>query len=134
MYKKARPIWKRFVPRLIHCITIHHTNRDLLPGSSDVQKQITYGDHAFLRHKEYGGRIKSAFVLPFCSDTQNNVRVVGYAESNWRDNSRNHQCVYLVLMDTEYIIDAFIAGSRCGKYTEEIVGIIEKYQLNDNNT
>ena len=99
---------------------------NLLPGSSDVQKQITYGDHAMLRHGEYEGRIKNAFVLPFRSDSDEKIQVVGYAESNWRENENSYQRVYVLLMDTEYLIRAFIAGEHGGKHFEEIMENIEK--------
>ena len=106
-----------------------HNDMNQLPGSSDVQKQITYGDHAMLRHKEYGGRIKSAFVLPFCSDSEEKIRVVGHAKSNWLNEHKSHQYVYLVLMDAEYLIDNYLTDEHCGRYLEEMADLIEEYSL-----
>lgn len=102
-----------------------YDNIDLLPGSSDVQKQITYGDHAKYRHAEYEGRIKNAFILPFCSCFMDKVQNIGYAESNWREGEDSHQKVHLILIDSEYLIDAFLAGKHGGVYMDEIARVID---------
>jgi hypothetical protein len=104
---------------------------ELLPGSSDVQKQITYGDHAKLRHKEYDGRIENAFVLPFHSDSKEKIKTAGYAESSWRDNRDSYQRVYLLLMDTDYLIESFLAGQAKKNKQKEIVDIIERFIYNN---
>ncbi len=101
-----------------------YDNDNLLPGSSDVQKQITYGDHAKLRHEEYDGRIKNAFILPFCSTSEKKILNVGHAESNWRENNESHQQVHLLLMDSEYLINKFLNNQREEKSIEEMARIV----------
>ncbi|MHA2788682.1 LlaJI family restriction endonuclease [Corynebacterium sp. S7] len=81
-----------------------------LPGSADINKQITYGDFAFLKH---GNNVQNAFLLPFRQDDSylGPIRKVGTAVPNWRDGQlHQHERIQAILIDTKSLFDWFLGN------------------------
>lgn len=83
-----------------------------LPHTDSIQKQITYGEYAFL-NKDYE-KIYNAFVVPFNKDNNKfgvskNIEYIGFAKSNWKfvEKDNYFQHVALILMDTKYLMDCY---------------------------
>lgn len=86
-----------------------------LPSTSDVGKQIIYGEYVeekLKNEKKEFNNIYNAFILPF--KKQNNViEYLGYSESNWTcDNNQKYHKIALIMYDTKTAIDNWINGIK----------------------
>lgn len=88
-----------------------------LPETQSIQKQITYGDHAF--HKLKDEKVRNAFILPynkrleiFAEDpntlkyNDGNLAYFGQAYTDWRDEGRqkDYERVYAFGIDFNYLL------------------------------
>lgn len=82
-------------------------NPEHLPGTSSIQKQITYGE--YIERKFKTDQVYNAFVMPF--NKQNgvsNYRLVSIGTADWKDNSdKNYEFVLGILLDTRHIINTY---------------------------
>jgi len=97
-----------------------------LPNSNSIQKQITYGDHAKLRHGDRFCEIMNLFLIPFANDGEEKMKYVGYAESDWRENQDAYQKVHCVLMDTRYLIDLYFGRKNDDETRGELASILNE--------
>lgn len=87
-------------------------NKDL-PGSTSIQKQITYGE--YIKENYLGPEVKfirSAFILPYNKVNnlfgyKNDIEYIGFAEADWKDNTEEHQIIYAFLMDLKHTINTW---------------------------
>ncbi|WP_237189122.1 LlaJI family restriction endonuclease [Rothia nasimurium] len=79
-----------------------------LPGSSDIFKQIVYGDFASCINEVYEGFVYNAFVLPAnLSNHHTWFKIVGYSIPQWCSDPSTYQVVVAVLVDTKYLISNY---------------------------
>lgn len=97
---------------------VTHDVKDL-PETQSIQKQITYGDHAYHNHKLHGTKVRNAFILPynkkleiFAEDSNalkyndGNLAYFGQAYTDWRnkDKPEDHEVVYAFGIDFNYLL------------------------------
>lgn len=84
-----------------------------LPGTSSIQKQITYGD--FIKNNKKGEEIKkirNAFILPY--NMYNNkfgfnrtLEYIGYVETDYRKGIEEHEIIHAFLIDLKYVVKSW---------------------------
>lgn len=82
-----------------------------LPGSSSINKQITYGEyvHRMLSKQNNKCKVYNAFLMPFNSfsnpfNISSLIANIGEATGAWKDSSFSYQKIQGVLIDTQYLI------------------------------
>lgn len=90
-------------------------NPNDLPKSTDINKQITYGEYVAYKEKfkkKHGNNMKvyNAFLMPFDSLKSRNLDnpemlKVGEAVSDWKDNSEDYQKIQGILIDVKTIMN-----------------------------
>ena len=85
-----------------------------LPESTSINKQITYGEYIAenQKFKNIHGNdmvVYNAFLMPYDSEndawkSEDYLTVVGEAESNWKDNSKEYHRIQGVLVDTKHLM------------------------------
>lgn len=84
-----------------------------LPGTSSINKQITYGEY-IAENTEISERgckpiVYNAFIMPYDSKSNKfridkNIFAIGNAECDWKDGSKEYEKVVGILMDARYLI------------------------------
>lgn len=86
----------------------------MLPKSTDINKQITYGEYIAEQDKfkqmhgnEY--KVYNAFVMPFDSlqeqwQGSDSMKNIGYAIGNWKGNDKTYEKVHGILLDLKYLM------------------------------
>lgn len=91
-----------------------YKNPGMLPKSTDINKQITYGEYIAEQEKFkkiHGDnyQVYNAFVMPFDS-TQSKwegsdlMKNIGYAVGNWKRNDKTYEKVHGILLDLKYLM------------------------------
>lgn len=117
---------------------VTHDVKDL-PETQSIQKQITYGDHAY--HKLNETKVRNAFILPynkklviFSEDSSTlkyndgNLAYFGQAYTDWRDGDqqKDYEKVYAFGIDFNYLlrnyktIDTDIINNLCAVIEKRI--------------
>lgn len=83
-----------------------------LPGSSSIQKQITYGEYADVKKAAASGKIFNAFVLPFhAKEGEPYMKIADdIATADWKvydENTPNYCYIAAVLLDTRHIVETY---------------------------
>lgn len=91
-------------------------NPQHLPGSSSIQKQITYGEYIEEKFPYTPNQIYNAFVMPFekTNETDDNYRFAGVGKAEWKkysDKTANYCYVLGILFDTRYAIESYARHS-----------------------
>lgn len=81
-----------------------------LPGTTSIQKQITYGD--FIKNNKIGDeiqKIRNAFILPYNKhknklDLSGTLEYIGYSQTDYRKGIEEYEIVYAFLIDLKYVI------------------------------
>lgn len=82
-------------------------NPDNLPGSADINKQITYGDFVGLK---YGDRpLFNVFLLP--GRTPSIFESQFYSSASWIEAPKPHQRVHAVIFDTTTALESYASGN-----------------------
>lgn len=107
-------------------------NRDDLPETTSVQKQITYATHikTNIRKEEKIEHIHNAFVLPYNKNNNvfgfdNNLEYIGFSKANWVDQP-NDSVVHAFLIDTKHLISSWSQGN-CKDDINKLISDIEEY-------
>lgn len=85
-------------------------NKDDLPETTSIQKQITYGDYLRKNSKMFIKDIRNAFILPYNMNynrfgSNEVIYYIGFATSNWRENKEAaHENIYAFLIDMKHVI------------------------------
>lgn len=104
---------------------------ELLPNSSDINKQITYGEYIANTKGVDTNNLYNAFIMPFnCAknsfymqDSQGNfvpgftgpIGNVAEAIGDWRTNKRKYEHVQGIVVDTRFLMRNYAAMSDHGK-------------------
>lgn len=86
----------------------------MLPKSTDINKQITYGEYVAEQEKfrkMHGDNyaVYNAFLMPFDSDSdtwsgEGPMKNIGYATGNWKSNIKSYEKVHGILVDLKYLM------------------------------
>lgn len=109
-------------------------NMDHLPNSSDINKQITYGD--FVKNKEHldNYHLFNAFIMPYNKaknefGTSEKLANVAEAIPDWRKETKaeldNYEKIQGIVLDVRHLMYNY--ESKHQKDKEELVRQIEKY-------
>lgn len=81
-------------------------NPENLPGSADINKQITYGNFVALK---YGGPpLFNVFLLP--GKTPSIFEPQFYSSVSWIESPKPHQIVHAVIFDTTTALESYASG------------------------
>lgn len=105
-------------------------NPAFLPKSTDINKQITYGEYIAgqdkfksLHGSDY--KVYNAFLMPFDSlskywNSSNKIIGVGHASGNWKNNLKEYETVQGILIDLKYMMKVKIC------HDEEKIKLLSK--------
>ena len=98
-----------------------------LPGSSSIDKQITYGEYvaetdAFRRRHGEGMKVYNAFLMPYTGDS---LKRIGEGISNWKGNNKIYEKVQGILIDTKTLIEQAHRHDRSN--IQELADLISQY-------
>ena len=85
-------------------------NPAFLPPTASIHKQITYGDYVFTKRFAEENKIYNAFVLPFATEDEDNLKFVSVGTGDWIEydaKTPNHKYVLVILLDTKHIMDTY---------------------------
>ena len=88
-------------------------NKDDLPETTSIQKQITYGD--FIKNNKMGDeiqKIRNAFILPYNKYNNklgliNTIEYIGYSKTDYRKGVEGHEIIHAFLIDLKYVIETW---------------------------
>lgn len=104
-----------------------------LPKSTDINKQITYGEYIAeneLFKKKHGESFETynAFLMPYdgfdWNENGEKIRWIGEATGNWKSNKKKYERVQGILVDVKSLMNAY-KYPNC-KMVEELIEMIEK--------
>ena len=108
-----------------------------LPGTSSIQKQITYGKHIDTNFEFDEDNIYNAFVMPFCKESEDapNYKIVSVGTADWEkyvSSTPNYYYVLGILLDTTYMIRSYSKHNvnEIEKLSELIVGSLKDFRTN----
>lgn len=93
-----------------------------LPQSSDINKQITYGEYVKNKKTPVGAEVYNAFIMPFNRNkgTFDGIKdfYLNVAESSgdWHDTSELYEKVQGIVMDTRYLLTNYEGNHDYDKY------------------
>ena len=91
------------------------------PATSSVQKQITYGEHIKNMKKYRDYSVYNIFVVPAKIDEY--IKYIGYSTMKEIEKCKEHEKIYLCLMNTNEVIERFFQTS--GTDIELLVNAID---------
>ncbi len=111
-------------------------NRDDLPETTSIQKQITYATHIKTNIKQVEENIDkthNAFVLPYNKNDNmfgftNNLEYIGFSKANWVGQN-DDAVVHAFLLDTKHLISSWSQGN-CKEDIDKLIKDIEDYVKN----
>lgn len=91
-----------------------YKNPGMLPKSTDINKQITYGEYIAgqekfkIKHGE-NYEVYNAFIMPFDRTSKywkgsNSIVRIGQAVGNWKENKKAYENVQGILVDLKYLM------------------------------
>ena len=106
-------------------------NKDDLPETTSIQKQITYGD--FIKNNKLGKKIKkirNAFILPYNKydnklGLSNTIEYIGYSKTDYRKCEEDYEIIHAFLIDLKYVIETWNSKNH-GNDVETFIKEIEK--------
>lgn len=81
-----------------------------LPDTSSIQKQVTYAEQMEKYQQECEKnnefeKIYNIFLLPYCSEDENYLKYIGYAETSWKSKEKEYEKVHTILVDIKKLIN-----------------------------
>lgn len=120
-------------------------NPDHLPNSSDISKQITYGEYIERVNRVPSENLYNAFIMPFNQENhtffkqrddgmcvpiiKDNIGNVGEAVGDWRPNLKKYERVQGIVIDTRFLMYNYIGMPEQKK--RELAEAIEKVDFRD---
>lgn len=107
---------------------------DDLPNSSDINKQITYGEYIERTRSLPDEKLFNAFIMPFNKENNlfritGNMGNIGEAVGDWRANDKNYERIQGIVVDTRYLMYNYIGTPEEQK--KELAECIEKVLTRD---
>lgn len=104
-------------------------NPDLLPNSSDINKQITYGEYIERVKNIPEDKLYNAFIMPFnkqnnffgkidskgnyVPDVTDEIANIGEATGDWKNNSnKKYERIQGIVMDTRFLMYNYLCMSE----------------------
>lgn len=86
-----------------------------LPHSSDINKQITYGEFVKKRRTPQGAEVYNAFIMPYNMYTSKFTSLQEYfniaeATGDWRDTYEYYERVQGIVMDTRHLLKNYMGN------------------------
>lgn len=113
---------------------VGYDQANYLPNSSDINKQITYGEYIERTRKLPNEKLFNAFIMPFNKENNNfkitsNVGNIGEAIGDWRWSEsnpymKNYERIQGILIDTRYLMYNY--NSISDEQKKELSECIEK--------
>lgn len=106
---------------------------DNLPGSADINKQITYGEFVFNKVGYKNGSLFNAFLMPFNMKsnkfgTSEWCANVAEATADWRIYPyKNYERIQGIIIDTSFLIHNLFGNHE--KMKEELASVIDESRL-----
>lgn len=106
-----------------------------IPGSDSIQKQITYAEFIdreinnnsdnkrIGKYRFDAADIFNVFILP-AKNKDKKFEYLGYATSEWKDNSKNYHYVHAITLDTKFLLTNGNKNSEALK--KELIDFISK--------
>lgn len=82
------------------------TKYDKLPKTSSIQKQITYSE-TLSNINNNVDFIFNVFILPNKGYSKK-IQYIGYAKTNWKDNSCTSHLIHAITIDLNVLMDSFV--------------------------
>ena len=110
-------------------------NSDDLPNTQSLQKQITYGEYVYNKIDKQG-KVRNAFLLPYDKSLKafvDDKHIIRYENSNlvyvgegyvdWTDtkNKKDHERIFLFLIDFNYLLNNYDANNNILKSMVESI-------------
>lgn len=94
-----------------------YRNPAFLPKSTDINKQITYGEYIAEQEKFkniHGENYKvyNAFLMPFDSNKAEHSIRIGSASGNWKHNKKTYEHVQGILIDVKYLMKIGVRSDK----------------------
>lgn len=113
-------------------------NSYTLPGTSDINKQITYGEYAeYINKKEnLNKQIINLFIIP-ASLEDKYIEYLTFAEDSWRKDlygmDRSYYKIYTIKMDMLFVLENYLKSTNKDalRYIEKINNLINNYLINN---
>lgn len=105
-----------------------------LPGSTSINKQITYGEYIAEQEifkKVHGNnyQVYNAFLVPFAAESNESIQWAGFAVSEWKSNNKTYEQVQGILVDAKSLM---LSSKFNGQFRlAEMAEMIEK-KMEDN--
>lgn len=116
---------------------------DHLPNSSDINKQITYGEYIETTMHIPDNMLYNAFIMPFnkqnnpflktdengepFSDLTGDIGNIGEAVSDWKEGMKNYERVQGIVLDTRFLMYNYMSMPEQKK--QELADSIEKVRV-----
>lgn len=88
-----------------------------LPGSTSINKQITYGEYIAEQRNFKNENIYNAFLMPFDSvdpkwKGASDLLSIGMAISSWKSNEKTYEKIQGILVDVKYLMSISVRGNE----------------------
>lgn len=94
-----------------------YRNPAFLPKSTDINKQITYGEYIAeqKKFKDIHGenyKVYNAFLMPFNSNKAEHMIRIGSASGNWKQNEKTYEHVQGILVDVKHLMKIGVRSDK----------------------
>ena len=119
---------------------VEEFNKDNLPGTTSIQKQITYGD--YLKRQRPDFKVYNAFILPYNKlkgpySSSDDLQLIGRAYADWKSNEESHDYIYAFLIDFKHLLYSWCEHQRTDdslKLMNDIEDIVNKTSRGENES
>ena len=111
-------------------------DKEDLPETSSIQKQIAYGLFVKNSIKEDNKKIYNVFMIPFNKNNNpilkcdENIQYVGYAESPTQNNGDSYEKIYTYLVDMRYVIETWNKYNHQNDVDELVESVLNVSNIN----
>lgn len=104
-------------------------NSDHLPNSTDINKQITYGEYIAKNFQIPNDELFNAFVLPYDMNSNSfeissEFNKIGEAIGDWKENANNYERIQGIVVDTRFLLYNYLTISD--RHKQQFAKIIEQ--------
>lgn len=93
-----------------------------LPGTSSIEKQITYGEY-IVKNRTVDNlgvnvQVYNAFIMPYMGKDSEIVKNIGYGFSDWKYSQNQYENIQGILVDTRWLLENYYSK---GEYATKIL-------------